>query len=174
MSCRRRYFTYALMSLIACLTAAASETASKREYSKPWINRDIQLGNTTLPFSPATVIVLILSIFMFGGIFNGPKSTASASHILLDHPDAKERLAKMKKDINGDYNKFQALAKQHSKCPSGKAAGGKLGTFGPGTMAPPFDKAIFAKENKVGDVIGPIQTSFGWHLIWIEERNLVD
>ena len=176
MSCRRHQGIrcFIICALMSIALAAASETASKREYSKPWINRDIQLGDTTLPFTPATVIVLILSIFMLGGIFNSPKSTASASHILLDGKDAEERLAKMKKDINGDYSKFQALAKQHSKCPSGKAAGGKLGEFGPGTMAPPFDKAIFAKENKVGEVIGPIQTSFGWHLIWIEERNLVD
>ena len=38
---------------------------------------------------------------------------------------------------------------------------------------PAFDKAIFTKENKVKEVIGPIQTNFGWHLIWIEERELV-
>jgi peptidyl-prolyl cis-trans isomerase C len=67
-----------------------------------------------------------------------------------------------------------ALAKQHSKCPSGKSAGGKLGTFRPGEMVPPFNKAVFDKENKVGECIGPIQTNFGWHLIWIEDRNLVD
>ena len=42
-----------------------------------------------------------------------------------------------------------------------------------GMMVPAFDKVIFAKENNIGEVIGPIQTNFGWHLIWIEERNLV-
>ena len=25
-------------------------------------------------------------------------------------------------------------------------------------MVPPFDRAIFSKENKVGEVIGPVQT----------------
>ena len=39
---------------------------------------------------------------------------------------------------------------------------------------PPFDKAVFEKENKVGSCIGPIQTQFGWHLIWIEDRNFVE
>ena len=38
---------------------------------------------------------------------------------------------------------------------------------------PAFDKAIFTKENKVKEVIGPVETNFGWHLIWIEERELV-
>lgn len=46
---------------------------------------------------------------------NSPKSTATASHILIEGKDAEERLDKMKKDIKGDYIKFQALAKQHSK-----------------------------------------------------------
>ena len=96
----------------------------------------------------------------------------TASHILLDGDKAKDKLEAMKKEIK-DYNKFMALAKQHSKCPSGKSAGGKLGTFRPGEMVPPFNKAVFDKENKVGECIGPIQTNFGWHLIWIEDRNLV-
>ena len=132
------------------------------------------MGDTHLPFSPVTVLVTLVSFVMITGIFNNsPKSTATASHILLDDKDAEKRLTKYKADINNNYSKFQALAKQYSKCPSGKAAGGKLGTFKPGSMVPPFDRAIFSKENKVGEVIGPVQTNFGWHLIWIEERNLV-
>ena len=47
---------------------------------------------------------------------------------------AEERLNKMKQDIGNNYTKFQSLAKQHSICPSGKADGGKLGTFKPGMM----------------------------------------
>ncbi|KAL3799522.1 hypothetical protein ACHAW5_010290 [Stephanodiscus triporus] len=118
---------------------------------------------------------MIFSAIMLNGIlFNSPKSTATASHILLDDKDAESRLMNMKKEIKGDYGKFQAIAREHSKCPSGKAAGGSLGAFKPGMMVPAFDKAIFGKENKVGEAIGPIQTNFGWHLIWIEERNLVE
>jgi hypothetical protein len=32
-----------------------------------------------------------------------------------------------------------------------------LGMFKPGMMVPAFDKAIFRKEIKVGEAIGPIQ-----------------
>ncbi|KAL7473162.1 hypothetical protein ACHAXS_013557 [Conticribra weissflogii] len=103
----------------------------------------------------------------------GSSSTAAASHILMDGNDAKSKLETLKKEIGNDYNKFAACAAKYSKCPSGKS-GGKLGTFRPGNMVPPFDKAIFDKENRVGETIGPIQTNFGWHLIWIEERNLAD
>merc|ERR1712194_779667 len=144
-----------------------------RAEAKPFYLRDIAIGDTTLPFSPMTLLVMLVSTFLLGGIFNSPKSTATASHILLDGKDAEQKLEKYKKDIKGDYTAFQKLASQHSKCPSGKQNGGKLGVFKPGMMVPAFDRAIFCRANKVGEVIVPLETSVGWHLIWIEERNLV-
>ncbi|KAL7553785.1 hypothetical protein ACHAWF_017116, partial [Thalassiosira exigua] len=170
---RRLLVALAGAAVAAVVAAETTADHDARAQSKPFYLRDIQVGDVTLPFSPVSVVVMLVSVFLLGGIFSGEKSTASASHILIDGKDAEARLTKMKKDVKGDYGKFQALAKQHSKCPSGKAEGGKLGTFKPGMMVPAFDKAIFSKENKVGEVIGPIQTNFGWHLIWIEERNLV-
>ena len=122
------------ISLSTTITSAADTSADEmRQQSKPFYLRDIQLGDTTLPFSPVTVLVIIISFIMLTGIFNSPKSTASASHILVDDGnDAEKRLTKMRDEIKKDYNKFQVLARQHSKCPSGKAAGGRLGTFKPG------------------------------------------
>jgi len=167
-----------LLASAALAAAAAQETSSSkdaREYSKPFYLRDIRItDDITLPFSPVTVLVVLISAFFVNGIFSGPKSTAKASHILIDGNDAQARLERMKKDVRGDYSKFQNLARKFSKCPSGKADGGRLGTFKPGMMVPAFDRAIFDKGNKVGEVIGPIQTNFGWHLIWIEERNLIE
>lgn len=173
--CRRHQNSCYVISAISIAMAAEvyADTADARAEAKPFYLRDIQIGDTTLPFSPMTVFIMLISLFLLGGIFNSPKSTATASHILIDGNDAEKRLEKLKKEINGDYTIFQKLAKQHSKCPSGKQAGGRLGVFKPGMMVPAFDKAIFAEESKVGEVIGPIETNFGWHLIWIEERNLV-
>jgi parvulin-like peptidyl-prolyl isomerase len=105
--------------------------------AKPFYLRDIQIGSTTLPITPVTAIIMILSLFMLlRGATSGTKSTATASHILLDGDDAEKRLTDMKKEIKQDYNKFKNLAKMHSKCPSGKSAGGKLGKFKPGMMVP--------------------------------------
>mmetsp|Transcript_25564 Transcript_25564/g.55003 ORF Transcript_25564/g.55003 Transcript_25564/m.55003 type:complete len:183 (-) Transcript_25564:1674-2222(-) len=171
----RHQIARCILSTIMIGMVAAETAGGSREQSKPFYLRDIQVGDITLPFSPVTVAVMLISVVLAGGIFSSsPKSTATASHILLDGKDAEATLEKLKKEIKGDYTKFQESAKQHSKCPSGKSAGGALGTFKPGSMVPPFDKAIFGKENKVGEVIGPIQTNFGWHLIWIVERNLVE
>lgn len=158
----------------AIIVAASGMAAAERDESKPFYLRDIQIGEYyTLPFSPVTVVTIIISFLLLSNIMaSGPKSTATASHILLDGVDAETRLLKLKDSINGDYAKFMLMAKEHSKCPSGKSAGGSLGMFKPGMMVPAFDRAIFGGESKVGEVIGPIQTNFGWHLIWIEDRKL--
>ena len=82
----------------------------------------------------------------------------SAMHILVDHEYEVEDL--IKKLENGD--KFEQLAADFSKCPSGKQ-GGKLGEFGKGMMVEEFEKAAFDLE--VGQVSGPVKTQFGYHLI---------
>ncbi len=48
-----------------------------------------------------------------------------------------------------------------------KDKGGDLNWFAKGQMVPEFETACFAPGLKVGDLIGPIKTSFGWHLIKI-------
>ena len=154
-----------ISSVLAITTAividAATTTAitgGGHDDTKPFYLRDIQLGDYTLPFSPMTVITMLISFILLNKILTQPKSIATASHILLDGVDAEKQLITMKSEIKNEYTKFQLYAKEHSKCPSGQSAGGNLGTFHPGQMVPAFDKAIFSTENKVGEVIGPIQT----------------
>ncbi|MFZ2956636.1 MAG: peptidylprolyl isomerase [Candidatus Ozemobacteraceae bacterium] len=90
--------------------------------------------------------------------------SATASHILV--PSEKE-CQELKKTIEMGAA-FASVAKEHSKCPSGKQ-GGSLGTFQPGQMVPEFDKVVFSAEVK--KVHGPIKTQFGYHLIWIDDRK---
>lgn len=89
---------------------------------------------------------------------------ARARHILVDTKEACENL-KNQIDAGAD---FATVAKDHSKCPSGKR-GGDLGEFGPGQMVKEFDDIVFSAE--VGKVHGPIQTQFGYHLIEITDRT---
>ena len=63
---------------------------------------------------------------------------------------------------------FTELAEEYSLCPS-KQNGGDLGFFGKGMMVAPFEKA--ALELEVGDVSEPVQTQFGWHLIYLTGKN---
>lgn len=88
---------------------------------------------------------------------------ASARHILV--PTEEECLT-LKTQIEGGED-FAAVAKKHSKCPSGKQ-GGALGEFRPGQMVREFDEVVFSGE--VGKVLGPVKTQFGYHLIEITNR----
>jgi peptidyl-prolyl cis-trans isomerase C len=88
---------------------------------------------------------------------------ASARHILVDSEDA---CTELKTKIEGGAD-FAAMAKEHSRCPSGKQ-GGDLGEFGPGQMVREFDDVVFRSE--VGQVHGPVKTQFGFHLIEITNR----
>jgi peptidyl-prolyl cis-trans isomerase C len=85
-------------------------------------------------------------------------SKITASHILVEKEHEAQDL--LKKLSEGES--FESLARQFSKCPSGKS-GGALGTFGKGQMVEPFEKAAFALQT--GEVSGPVRTQFGYHLI---------
>ena len=91
-------------------------------------------------------------------------ATACARHILVD---SQEKCNELKAEIENGAS-FEEVAQQNSQCPSG-AQGGDLGEFGPGMMVPEFDKVVFSCE--VGEVQGPVQTQFGYHLIEVTSRS---
>lgn len=87
-----------------------------------------------------------------------------AKHILVDEEaDAK----KIAEEIAAGKS-FEDAAKEYSTCPS-KEKGGDLGYFGKGQMVPEFEKAAF--EGNTGEVIGPVKTQFGYHLIVVEDKK---
>jgi len=93
------------------------------------------------------------------------EETVSASHILVETEEkAKDILAKIE---SGEMT-FEDAAKAFSTCPSSQR-GGDLGAFGKGQMVPEFDKACF--EMEVGELRGPVQTQFGFHLIRLDAKN---
>ena len=77
-------------------------------------------------------------------------------------------LVKTEKEVNTVLErikkgeKFSAIAKDVSICPS-KKRGGDLGTFGRGQMVKEFEKAAFALDK--GQISGIIKTQFGYHII---------
>ena len=89
---------------------------------------------------------------------------ATARHILVE---TQEQCEDLKTQIESGTD-FTEVARQHSKCPS-EQRGGDLGEFGTGQMVPEFDQVVFSKE--LGQVHGPVQTQFGYHLIEITSRD---
>ncbi|NEL27910.1 MAG: peptidylprolyl isomerase, partial [Xanthomonas perforans] len=51
--------------------------------------------------------------------------------------------------------------------PGSKGAGGDLGWVEKGTMVKPFEDALFSM--KAGEVVGPIKSEFGYHVIQLRE-----
>ncbi|MBU0757299.1 MAG: peptidyl-prolyl cis-trans isomerase [Nanoarchaeota archaeon] len=83
----------------------------------------------------------------------------NAKHILVKSEDeAKKILEELKSGKN-----FETLAKEKSKCPSGKK-GGSLGWFSHGQMVREFEKAAFSLR-KGQITLQPVKTQFGWHII---------
>jgi len=85
-----------------------------------------------------------------------------ARHILVATKELAEEIQK-KLDDGAEFSK---MAEEYSECPS-KKRGGDLGWFGKGAMVRPFEVAAFSAQE--GDVVGPIKTEFGWHLIYVYE-----
>ena len=88
---------------------------------------------------------------------------AHARHILVEErSEAEDLLAQLE-----DGADFAELAQEHSTDPGSGAQGGDLGEFGRGQMVPEFDEAVFSAEE--GDLLGPIETQFGFHIIEVLE-----
>jgi peptidyl-prolyl cis-trans isomerase D len=95
-----------------------------------------------------------------------------ASHILVAVPasatpevkqKAKEKAEGLLKQAQAAPKSFAELAKKNSEDPGSAVEGGDLGFTPRGRMVKPFEDAMFGM--KVGDIVGPIETQFGYHII---------
>ncbi|MFL2510790.1 MAG: SurA N-terminal domain-containing protein [Candidatus Neomarinimicrobiota bacterium] len=76
-----------------------------------------------------------------------------------------------------DGEDFAQLANMYTEDPSNSSnprdlKGGNLGWFGRGQMLPEFDVASF--DGQVGDIVGPILTQYGFHIIKINDKKVLD
>ena len=85
-----------------------------------------------------------------------------ASHILVKTEEEANKL--YEEVLNG--KDFADVAADVSLCPSGRN-GGDLGFFSKGQMVKPFEDAAFAL--KKGELSKPVETQFGWHLIYLTD-----
>ncbi len=95
-----------------------------------------------------------------------------ASHILINAdkalPAADRQAAKVKAEaLLAEARKnpaaFAELARKNSQDTGSASQGGDLGFFGRGAMVKPFEDAAFAM--KQGDLAGPVETDYGYHVI---------
>lgn len=87
-----------------------------------------------------------------------------ARHILLE---SEEDAAAVVEELEGGAD-FAALAEERSTGPSA-SSGGDLGYFSRDQMVPEFADVAFDLE--AGEVSGPVETQFGWHVIEVLDKR---
>lgn len=90
-----------------------------------------------------------------------PNNSAEQDKARSDANDVLQRLR------NGED--FATLAKLFSTDNVSAARGGDLGWFGRGKMVEPFEDAAFGA--RIGRVVGPIESAFGYHLIEVTQET---
>ena len=94
-----------------------------------------------------------------------------ASHILINFEKGKEAALKKAEGllakVKANPKSFAELARKNSQDPGSAASGGDLDFFGQGMMVPAFDEAVF--KAKKGDILGPVETDFGYHIIYVTD-----
>ena len=93
-----------------------------------------------------------------------PGTEFNAAHIIVA-TQAEAAEIRTQLDAGAD---FAEMAR--TKSTDGAAAnGGDLGWFGPGMMVKEFEDAVVAM--KPGEIAGPLQTQFGWHLVKLNDTR---
>jgi peptidyl-prolyl cis-trans isomerase C len=95
-----------------------------------------------------------------------PTREVKASHILVEDQALAEEI---KAEIEGG-RPFEEAAAEHGTDGTAES-GGDLGWFAKERMVAPFAEAAFAAP--VGEVVGPVETDFGWHLILVTDTREV-
>ncbi len=103
----------------------------------------------------------------------------TVSHIMLSDKadstrtfDPEERIKELHSLIQQGES-FENLAKQFSDDKSSGKRGGQLNKFSKGDLrSDEFEEAAYALET-AGDVSEPVKTSFGWHLIRLDEIHTI-
>lgn len=99
------------------------------------------------------------------------------AHIMIrseesDPEDVKESLEQRAQEVYEKLREgesFEELAKKYSDDRSSASKGGELPPFSTGRMVPEFEEAAFGIQNP-GEVVGPIKSMYGWHIIKLIER----
>ncbi len=88
-----------------------------------------------------------------------------AHHILVaTEEEAEDILKELRAGVD-----FEQLAMEKSMEPAAKQTGGDLGYFSRGMMIPEFEEAAFSLE--VGKISEPVKTSFGYHIIRVDDKK---
>jgi len=124
-------------------------------------------GIDVTEFWAAAFIVMLFAIaYSLYLARRSPGKACCPRHILMK---TEEDILKAKARIDAGED-FEKVCSECSTCKS-RENGGALGTRIEGSMEPAVDKICFDPATKIGEVVGPVSTKFGFHLIRIDSRT---
>jgi len=135
--------------------AGPTEEEVRRYYDE---NREAQFTN---PETRCTRHIL----FAAGGAPGG-ETTGSSAEQEAATEEARQEAEDVKRQLE-EGGDFAELARQNSDDPGSAEKGGDLGCNPKGGFVPEFDDAVFSA--KKGDLLGPVKTQFGFHLIEVTD-----
>jgi len=185
--------TAAMMKAVTKTAKLLEKAATPEEKSKMFFKKMAEFNGETVDYTPAKDIQADLMTYLStlkpndiigpvrlrDGIYfirlddrrSGENLVVKASHILIDFGNNKDSARKFTEKIKGEAitGNFAQLAMQYSSDRGSATKGGDLGYFGKGQMIPEFEKAAFDAE--VGQVVGPIETKYGYHIIKVFDKQ---
>jgi hypothetical protein len=161
---------YKKMIAEKALTDALNQAVTAELLVSPVEQRDISYVTILLPTDGSNIDgeeVLVRHI-----LYSPNNDSKKAAKLNPDDP----AWAAAEAEANAAFAKIQAgtpmadLASESDDTGSGKD-GGLLGWAPKGAYVPEFDAAVWADGLTVGDLLGPIKTKFGYHVIQFEGRR---
>lgn len=130
----------------------------------------------------------VSEIFLQGTPSTTPVDEVKSAHILISpkgDPSAAQSLPatdpawktaedtanQIYDELKKDPSKFAELAQTKSDDKSSGANGGELGWIKEADVVPAFGTAIFASGLTPGEILAPVKSEFGYHIIRFEERR---
>jgi peptidyl-prolyl cis-trans isomerase D len=158
------------------------KNSSEQQYQDQWFGRQM-MGNPAMDklFSePVGSIVGPLatetgySIYKILDQRQGTETLNEASHILFRTDGGQDDATQKQKAMDAlqkakSGQDFGALAAKLSEEPGASERKGALGWFGKGRMVPEFETAV--NKAKIGEIVGPVKTQFGYHVIKVTARS---
>ncbi len=104
-------------------------------------------------------------------MYERSREEVRASHILIKGQDsaAYARALALRDSVVKGGRSFTEIARLYSEDPAAAETGGDLGYFSAFDMVAPFEDAAYSTP--VGQISMPVLTRFGYHLIYVKERE---
>ena len=112
-----------------------------------------------------------IHFYRLDGRRTGTNQVIKASHILINFGNNKDSAKAVANEIKKTTTttNFAKIAMEKSNDPGSAQQGGDLGYFGRHRMIPEFESAAF--NAKVGSIVGPVETEYGYHIIYVTDKK---